>query len=62
MNTIYDTFTAIFGEYEPCSVLVDATNDIYETSINWGYIGAVACFLVLFYCALRILGAVIKEL
>lgn len=59
MNTIYDTFISIFGEYQPCSVLIDETNNIYETSINWGYIGAVLAFLVLFYCALRIVGAVL---
>lgn len=56
MSTIYDTFVSIFGEYAPI-VTTDGTTTITDT--NWGYIGSVVIFAILFYCSLRILGAVI---
>lgn len=62
--SIYETFVSIFGEYVPLSVesevLVGETVQTVTTSaVNWGYIGAVAVFVLLFYSVLRIIGGII---
>lgn len=57
IETVYDKFISIFGEYQP--VVTEFSDGTSVTDINWAYIGSVVAFLVLFYCALRILGAVI---
>lgn len=54
---IYDKFIAIFGEYAPTvTVLADESEIV---TINWGYVGSVAIFIILFYSLLRILGGII---
>lgn len=54
--------TYIFGTYTPCTTLIDSTNNIYETSINWGYICSVVIFCIVLYMVLKCVGGVIRAI
>lgn len=57
-DLLYDKFIEIFGEYEP--IVTEVQTGVYETSINWGYVGAVAFVLVLLFGILAIIGGLLK--
>lgn len=63
-------FESIFGEYHPIEVentvvVVGAdgsetTTTTYETEVDFGYIGGVVMTLCVLWCALRMLGGILK--
>lgn len=59
MNTLYDSFITVFGEYTPIEATAqDGT--IYD-AINFGYIFSCLMALVCLYGVLRIFGSCISH-
>lgn len=57
METLYEKFIEIFGEYEP--VVTEFTDGSSITDTNWGYILSVVIFIVFMFCCLKVLGSMI---
>lgn len=52
----------IFGQYQPIYVIDQATGEVLDSSIDWGYICCVAVFLLILYMVFRCIGGVIRGL
>lgn len=52
----------IFGQYQPIYVIDQATGEVLDSSIDWGYICCVAVFLIFLYMVLRCIGGIIRAI
>lgn len=60
MNTLYDMFIQIFGEYEPIMVIDQVTEQTVDC-INFGYIFSCLFACVALYGILRIIGSMFSR-
>ena len=60
IETLYEQFIAIFGEYTPV-IGTDPVSGATIDCINFGYIGSVVFAIVIAYGVLRIVGNMFKR-
>lgn len=60
MQTLYDEFITVFGEYNPILGTDPVTGNTIDC-INFGYIGSVLMACICLYGVLRILGGLFSS-
>ena len=60
MQTLYDTFITVFGEYTPV-IGTDPVSGNSIDCINFGYIGSVLMAVICLYGVLRIFGGLLTN-
>ena len=61
LDTFYNFFINIFGEYEPCYLYDSNTQEFLDASINWGYVMSIIVFIVVLWLILKTIGGLIYE-
>lgn len=59
MNTLYESFITVFGEYTPIEAV--ASDGSFYDAINFGYIFSCLMALICLYGVLRIFGSCISN-
>jgi len=61
MNDWNDVITNILGNYEPCYLYDQATGELLDSSINWGYIAQALILIVCIWFIFKTIGGLIYE-
>lgn len=60
MVTFYEFIKSIFGTYQPITIL-DSSNEIVDTCVDFGYIASVLLICLVIYFILKTIGGILYE-